>query len=287
MIELIEQNRFEELKEKVQNSDSSFDIHKFLVDVLSQKKVEIDGESFNSEKYQDEFFEGLKIFKALNNSEVGQNEFNEYSNILVQLAFKTGGFIRLLADTAMKNGAHLSDIDIYKVHSDLRAKFQEFIDLLKEKNDIKSIANVSASKAQITTSIGNLLKKEEIGIDMLQFADAYVNVGQTQQAIQIYKGIMNDFESESVRNSSGLFPEINQVDTRPKAEIEIFEKAKEQYEQLSGDKLPEVNRVHIDNDEQARKLVEEVHKKEEKIISERKNNEKGFFGKLKNIFKKN
>lgn len=287
MIELIKQNKFEELKQKLSDSESSFDIHKFLADVLNGKKVEIDGESFNAEKYQEEYFEGLDVYKALNNSDLDKDKFQEYSNILVQLAFKTGGFTRLMADTAMRNGVHLSDIDTYKVHSDLRAKFQEFIDLLKEKNDIKSIANVSASKAQITTSIGNLLKKEDIGIDMIQFADSYVDVGQTQQAIQIYKGIMNDFESESVRNSSGLFPEISQVDTRPKAEIEIFEKAKEQYERLSGEKIPEVNRVHIDNDEQARKLVEEVHKKEKEIISERKNNEQGFFGKLKNLFKKN
>lgn len=287
MIELIEQNKFEELKEKVQNSDSSFDIYKFLVDVLSQNKVEVDGESFNAEKYQDEFFEGLNIYKALNNSEISETEFNEYSNILVQLAFKTAGFTRLMADTATRNGVHLSDIDSYRVHSDLRAKFQEFIDLLKEKKDVESIANVAAAKAQITTSIGNLLKKEDIGIDMLQFAKSYANVGQTEQAIQIYKGIMNDFESESVKNSSRLFPEISQIDTRPKVEIEIFEKAKEQYEMLSGDKVREVKRVHIDNDEQARKLVEEVHKKEKEIINGKKSNEQGFLRKLKNLFKKN
>lgn len=287
MIELIKQNKFEELKQKISNSESSFDIHKFLADALNGKKVEIDGESFSAQKYQEEFFEGLEIYKALNNSEISGEQFQEFSNILVQLAFKTGGFTKLMADTAMRNGAYLSDIDAYKVHSDLRAKFQEFIDLLKEKNDVKSVANISASKAQITTSIGNLLKKEDIGADMLQFAESYANVGQTQQAIQIYKGIMNDFESESVKNSSGLFPEIKQVDTRPKAEIEIFEKAKEQYQQLSGEKVPEVNRVHIENNEQAKKLAEAVHKKEREIIKQSSNNEQGFFGKLKNLFKKN
>ncbi|WP_124979458.1 hypothetical protein [Nonlabens xiamenensis] len=191
-----------------------------------------------------------------------------------------------MADTAMRNGVYLSDIDIYKVHSDLRAKFQEFIDLLKEKNDLKSIANISASKAQITTSIGNLLKKEDIGKDLLQFAESYANVGQTQQAIQIYQGMLSDFECESVKNSSGLFPEMTQVDTRTKAEIEIFKKAKEQYELLSGLKVPEVKRVHRDDDEQPGKLVNEVHNKEKEMTKERKSNESGFLGKLKKVFKK-
>ncbi|WP_299768175.1 hypothetical protein [uncultured Dokdonia sp.] len=287
MIELIQQNKFQELKEKIETAENSFQIHKFLGDVLNQTKVEIDGESFNAQKFQEEFFEGLEIFKALNMSNIPKNDFKEYSNILVQLAFKTGGFTKLMANTAMKNGVFLSDIsDTYKVHPELRERFQEFINLLKEKNDVKSLANVAAAKAQITTSIGNLLEKKDIGIDMLQFADSYANVGQSEQAIQIYKGILNDFESESVKNSSGLFPEISQVDTRPEAEIEIFEKAKTQYEKLSGEKLPEVKRVHVNKNEQAKKLMQEVHKKEQEIRNEQVNKKAGFFDKLKNIFKK-
>jgi tetratricopeptide (TPR) repeat protein len=264
MIELIKQNKFQELKEKIETTENSFQIHKFLGDVLNKTKVEIDGESFNAQKIQEEFFEGLEIFKALNKSDIPKDDFKEYSNILVQLAFKTGGFTKLMAHTAMKNGVHLSDIsDTYKVHPELRERFQEFINLLKEKNDVKSLANVAAAKAQITTSIGNLLQKKDIGIDMLQFADSYANAGQSEQAIQIYKGILNDFES--VKNSSGLFLEISQVDTRSEAEIEIFEKAKTQYEKLSGEKLLEVKRVHVNKNEQAKKLVQEVHKKEQEI----------------------
>jgi len=288
MIELIKLNKFQELKEKIETSENSFQIHKFLGDVLNKTKIEIDGESFNAQKYQEEFFEGLKIFKALNESNIPKEEFIEYSNILVHLAFNTGGFTKLMANTAMKNGVHLSDIsDTYKVHPELRERFQEFINLLKEKNEFKSIANVASAKAQITTSIGNLLKKEDIGQDMLQFADAYVNVGQTDNAIQIYRGILNDFESESVKNSSGLFPEISQVDTRPENEIEVFNKAKLQYEKLSAEKLPEVKRVHVNTNEQAKKLVQEVSKKEEEIRNEQRNTKIGFFDKLKNIFKNN
>jgi hypothetical protein len=69
---------------------------------------------------------------------------------------------------------------------------------------------------------------------MLQFAQSYVQIGQIQFAIKIYQGIMNDFECESVKLSGGLFPEISQIDIRPKEEKEIFEKAKVNLEMLTG-----------------------------------------------------
>ncbi len=288
MIELIKENKFQELKDNIQNSESSFKIHKFLGDVLNKTDVVIDGGSFNAQKFQEEFSEGLKIYKALNLSEIPNEEFKAYSNILVELAFKTGSFIKVLADTALRNGGHLSDIpDKYKVDPNLRDQFQEFIDLLKEKADFNSVANIASAKFLITTSIGNLLKKEEIGQDMLQFAESYANVGQSEKAIQIYKAILNDFESESVKKSSGLFPEISQIDTRNETEKIIFEKAKFQYEKLSGHKLPEVKRVHVDNNEQAKKLVEEVHKKEKEIENKQVIKTIGFFGKLKRLWKNN
>lgn len=288
MIELIRQNKFQELKEKIEVRENSFQIYKYLGDVLNKIKVEIDGKSFNAQIYQEEFLEGLEIFKALNKSEIPEDDSKNFSNILVQLAFKTGGFIKLMANTALKNGVYLSDIsDTYKVHPELRSKFQEFIDLLNEKNDAISVANVAGAKAQITSSIGNLLEKQDIGNDVLQSADSYANIGHTKQAIQMYKEILKDFESESVKNSSGLFPEISQVDTRPEEEIEIYEKAKKQYEKLSGEKLPEVKRVHVNTNKQAKKLVQGVSRKEQEFRTEKNNKKKGLFDKLKNLFKSN
>ncbi|MFK7747473.1 MAG: hypothetical protein AB8B65_03710 [Kordia sp.] len=287
MIHLIEENKFQELKEKIQNNENALDVYTFLVDILNQKKVEIDGESFNSEKYQEEFFEGLKIYKALKTAKISSDEFTAYSDVLVRLAFKTAGFIRLLANTAMKNGVYLSEMpETYQVAPNLREGFQEFIDLLKTAGDLKSVANISAAKAQITTSIANLLQKEDIGYDMLQFAAAYVNIEQTEHAIQIYQGIINDFEAESIKNSSGLFPEINQIDTRSQGEIDIYKKAKAQFETLSNEKLPEVPKVHIRESEAVKKLVEEVHKKEQEILKDTKQQEAGFLSKLKSFFGK-
>ena len=285
MTHLIEENKFEELKEALINS-SEYKIHSYLLDVLNDKTVELDGESFSAERYQEEFLEGLKIFEALIESKIDKIKLNNFSNILVELAFKMGGFIQLMSQTAMNKGVYLSDIeDLYKVNPTVRQRLQDFIEQLKNSgNQDKSIANLSATKAQITNSIGNLLQKFEIGQDMIQFAQSYEKVGQTEMATRIYQGIMNDFESESVKASSGLFPEISYVDDRPEDEIKIFETAKTNFERLTGQIVEEPKRVHINESENAKEIVSEMEKSVKQAEYE---NEGGILNKLKRLFKKN
>lgn len=275
MIQLIKENKFEELKQSLKNS-SDFQIHKFLLEVLENNKIEIDSESFSAKKFQEEFIEGLEIYSVLEKSNIDELQLKEYSNILVELAFKMSGFIQLMANTAMNKGVYLSDMEeIYKVKPEIREKLQSFIDILKKRADEdKAIANIAAAKAQVSNSIENLLEKFEIGEDMLQFAQSYVQVGQTQLATKIYQSIMNDFECESVKNSSGLFPEISQVDTRPKEEIEIFEKAKVNLEKLTGEKIPDIKRVHIKESTNTKKIVDENEKATREIEEDFKNKEK-------------
>lgn len=285
MTHLIEENKFEELKEVLKNSPE-YKIHSYLLEVLNDKTVELDGESFSVERYQEEFLEGLQIFEALIKSNIDKIQLNNFLNILVELAFKMGGFIQLMSQTAMNKGVYLSDIeDLYKVNPTLRQRLQDFIEYLKNSgNQNKQIANLSATKAQITNSIGNLLQKFEIGNDMIQFAQSYEKVGQTEMATRIYQGIMNDFESESVKASSGLFPEISYVDDRTEEEIKIFETAKTNFERLTGQIVEEPKRVHINESEKAKEIVTEVEKSVKQIVNE---NESGFLNKLKRLFKKN
>ena len=284
MTNLIKENKFEDLKEILKNS-TEFQIHTYLLDILNYKTVEIDAESFSAKRYQEEFLEGLTIFEALKESDIDKIQLTNFLNILVELGFKMGGFIQLMAQTAMNKGVYLSDIeDLYKVNPIIRQKLQEFIEHLKNfENQDKSIANLSATKAQISNSIGNLLQKHEIGEDMLQFAQSYEKVEQTEMAARIYQGIMNDFESESVKSSSGLFPEISYVDERPEKEIEIFETAKKSFERLTGQTLAEPKRVHINESEKAKEIVAEM----ERNINQEEENESGFLNKLKRLFKKN
>ncbi len=202
-------------------------------------------------------------------------------------------FIQLMARTAMNKGVFLSDLEqLYKVKPEIREKLQDFIELLKNRNDEnKAIANIAAAKAQVSNSIFNLLEKSELGKDMLQLAESYENVGQKEISVKMYIGIMNDFESDSIKSSSGLFPEISQVDTRPAEEILIFKTAKDSFERLTGEKIEEPKRVHIDNNENAKTIVEKMTAEQKEVTEkdyvEEKIESTGFFNKLINVFKKN
>lgn len=281
MTNLITENKFEELKEVLANS-TDFQIHTYLLDILNNKTVEMDSESFSAKRYQEEFLEGLTIFEALKKSNIDKIQLNNFSNILVELAFKMGGFIQLMSQTAMNKGVYLSDIEeLYEVNPSIRQRVQDFIEHLKTtENQEKSIANLSATKAQISNSIGNLLEKFEIGQDMIQFAQSYEKVEQTEMATRIYQGIMNDFESDSVKSNSGLFPEISYADDRPEEEIKIYETAKKGFERLTGEIVEEPKRVHINESEKAKEIIVE----KERNISK---NKSGFLNKLKQIFNKN
>ncbi|MBB2151405.1 hypothetical protein [Pedobacter gandavensis] len=234
MKQLIKENRFEELKQKLNKSNSEFKIHHLIYRILNDEKIEEEDSGFEANKYQEEFLEGLDLYKVFTNSAINNEQLKVYTAVLVHLVFKMGGFIRLMANTAMNKGVYLSDLgDVYQVNPEIRNELQLFIELLKNKNEIAAIANVAAVKAQISNSIGNLLKRHEIGEDMLQFGQSYEAVGQTEMASKIYSGIMNDFECASLKRSSGLFPEISYVDTRSQEEIMVFEKAKIRFENLT------------------------------------------------------
>jgi len=248
MIELIRENKFEELKEVLRNSEEHR-VHYFLAEILNGKEVEIKDESFLPPQYQTEFLEGLQLYKALEQSSIDTDSLRKFSNLLVHLSFIMSSYIHVLADEAMSQGVYLTDlghIQEYKLNPEIRARIQEFIDLLKSKTgEEKAIANLASAKAKISSSIGNILEKHEIGDDMLQFAQHFENVGEIEIAIRIHQGIMNDFECDSVKLSSGLIPEMSHVDDRPEEEIEIFNKAKMNYERLTGHEIEEPNRVHI------------------------------------------
>lgn len=250
MIDLIKQNRFQELKEKLSSQPNEYAVHGFLLDVLNNSKIELDDQSFKTEKYQEEYLEGLSIYTVLEKSEMNADQLKEYLNILVQLAFKMSGYMRLMAKNAMDQGIYLSDREGYQVNPEIRDSLQNFIDILKNKADEdKAVANLAVAKVQISHAVPNLLQKHQIGEDMLQFAKSYENIGQTEMSIKIYQGIMADFECDSVKSSSGLLPEISHVDDRPVSEIEIFEKAKNSYERLTGQKVQEPKRVRMGDSE--------------------------------------
>lgn len=259
MIELIQQNRFAEFKQALKDL-RELQIHEYLYEILDNNPVEIDEESFSPYGYQIEFLEGLQLYKALEKSEISSDHLKQYSNLLVHLAFFMSSHIQNLAHEAMSQNTYLTDLGHvyrFKIYPEIREGIQELIHLLKEKSgEEKSIANLAASKAKVSNSIDNILEKYQIGEDMLQFAEAFEKAGETETAVKIHQGIMNDFECESAKLTSGMIPEMTHVDDRPEAEIKIFNKAKINFERLTGQKVQEPNRIHVKERHQAEKMKE-------------------------------
>lgn len=258
LIELIQQNKLAEFKQALKELEE-LQIHEYLYEILDNTPVEINEESFSPYGYQIEFLEGLQLYKALEKSEISSDHLKQYSNLLVHLAFFMSSHVQNLAHEAMSQNTYLTDLGHvyrFKIYPEIREGIQELINLLKNRSgEEKSIANLAAAKAKVSNSIDNILEKYQIGEDMLQFADAFEKVGETETAIKIHQGIMNDFECESVKLSSGMIPEMTHVDDRPKAEIEIFNEAKINFERLTGQKVQEPNRIHIAESRQAEKMM--------------------------------
>lgn len=258
LIELIQQNKLAEFKQALKELEE-LQIHEYLYEILDNNPVEINEESFSPYGYQIEFLEGLQLYKALEKSEIGSDHLKQYSNLLVHLAFFMSSHVQNLAHEAMSQNTYLTDLGhIYRfrIYPEIREGIQELIDLLKDRSgEEKAIANLAAAKAKVSNSIDNILEKYQIGEDMLQFADAFEKVGETETAVKIHQGIMNDFECESVKLSSGIIPEMTHVDDRPETEIEIFNKAKINFERLTGQKVQEPNRIHVKESRQAEKMT--------------------------------
>ncbi len=278
IIKLIQENKIEEI---IQNySKSKFKIHELFVDVLKDNLTDdYENIEFEADKYQEEFIEGVEIFKVLVKADL-QMEAMMFSTILVFLGFKTGEFIHLLSNTAMSKGVYLSETSTFKIDFRLRNSMQQFYDNMDD-NYLVPKANIAAAKTRISQAVFNQISKSEFGSDMLQMGISYERISETQMAKNIYQGVMNDFESESVKLSSVLFPEISQVDDRNEDEIKIYKKAKELLENITNTKIEEPKRVHINESVSTQKLVEETTENIEEINKIKSN---GFFSKFKKWF---
>ncbi|SDJ97431.1 hypothetical protein SAMN04487898_105189 [Pedobacter sp. ok626] len=257
-------------------------IGKFFSEIL--KGNPIDNVVFSKYVYQEEFFEGLKLYKKHEHSAT-EDQLAKFVNILTVLADEMANFIHSLAKNAMDAGFHLSNFDHqYKFNPEIRKQLQQLIDLLKAKKRKAAnidIANLCSAKAKISTSIPNLLKKEEIGEDMLQLAKSFEKVDSDAVAIKLYESIMNDFQAESSRLSSGLFPEISYIDSRPKREIEIFEMANASHKKLTAQNSIENTPRTVKKED----LVPAGEPSQEEIENMPAKAENSFFARLKRLFK--
>lgn len=277
IIKLIQENKVDEIKNI---STFEFKIDEILKDVLNDNLInEYEEIDFEADKYQQEFIEGVEIFKALEKADL-KMEAMMFSTVVVFLGFKMGEFIQLLSNNTMSKGIYLSEVSTYKIEPNLRNSMQEFYDLMDE-NYLMPKANIAAAKTRVSQAIFNLISKSDFGNDMLQMGTSYEKIGENEMATRIYQGVLNDFEAESIKLSSGLFPELSQVDDRNEDEIKVYKKAKELFENITNTKIKEPKTVHFNDSISAKELAEETNKKAEKINDSENNS---FFSKLKKRF---
>ncbi|SDD52195.1 hypothetical protein [Pedobacter soli] len=275
-------------KESAPNASEGIDealkeikIGEIFSEILKGSKV--DSVSFSKYIYQEEFAEGLQLFKKYKDS-VTQDQLNTFVHILTFLADEMANLIHAIAKKAMEAGFYLSNFDHhYKFNPEVRKQLQELINLLKvNKWDVVNIANLSSAKAKISTSIPDLLKKEEIGEDILQLAKSFENAGSHDAvAIKLYESIMNDFQPESSRLSSGLFPEISYIDSRTEREIEIFEAAKAAHQKLT----IQNNNKNMSSTAKNENAVLAVESSEREIENTVTKTDNSFFARLMRMFK--
>lgn len=267
--------------EKVDEALKEIKITKVFSEILKGNPA--DNMTFSKYVYQEEFFEGLRLYKKHKHSAT-QDQLDTFVNILTILADEMANFIHALAKNAMDAGFYLSNFDHqYKFNPEIRKQLQELIDLLNaKKGKAKDIANLCSAKAKISGSIPDLLKKEEIGEDMLQMAKSFENVeSHVAIAIKIYESIMNDFQSESSRLSSGFFPEISYIDSRPEREIEIFETANAAHQKLTAQNNGQNTGPVVKTGD----LVSTFQSSEGEIENSLTKIDNGFFARIKRLFK--
>src|SRR4051812_30925056 len=109
--QLILDNKFNELKDYLSNRSGKLGVHKILSQILNGQSITLNSETFDADKYQEEFLAGLKLYKHLEKSEFPEIKLKEYMKALSFLSYQMGSFIKFLADRTMQDGIYLSQID--------------------------------------------------------------------------------------------------------------------------------------------------------------------------------
>lgn len=193
--------------------------HKINLDSdFSEEEIKLD-----ENLLPEEFFETIRIYYFLIDSDWPTDKKEKYLKISKHIILKISTFIR---------NNLFGEI---RFDPNLRESLQDFIQFVKKQGLKNDQADLSAIKAQLSGSLLQLgwIEKKDFGIDMLQYAESYENVGLTDQSMNIYKAIINDFKSQSRELSSGLFPEIQHIDDPTDEELEIITKAKDALDRLS------------------------------------------------------
>lgn len=140
--------------------------------------------------FEQETKEAVKFYIQLSESNWDKNLLGEFRKVIKMMIAETGSDLRN-ASHSIVNGK-VSYINNSNVNPDLRNSLQELIEHFDKKELYESKADLARVKAQLTLTLN--LDKTQMGADMIQYGKSYENVKQFDDSIEIYNGVICDFE---------------------------------------------------------------------------------------------
>ena len=191
--------------------------HKTWLTINSGSQFNVEEININKNRLSEDFHETIRLYIFVIGTFWQKDFKKEYLKAAKQIILKISQYLRY----------HIFD-EVY-FDPELRNNLQDFIEVVEKLKLLEDKADLSAIKAQLSSTLlqMGLIEKYMLGEDMLQYAESYETVGLSTKSIEIYKGILNDFKSNSSKVSSGLFPEIQRIDDPTENELKIIQTAKE------------------------------------------------------------
>lgn len=160
--------------------------------VYDGRKYEEIERKINVSDFENETKEAVKLYIALSESGWDTDLLAEFRKVSKMMIAEAASELRD-ASYEIVNGQITPTHNFNTINPDLRNSLQEWIEYFDKKELYESKADVARVKAQLTLTLN--LDKTLVGADMIQYAKFYENVKQFDDSIQIYNGVICDFEA--------------------------------------------------------------------------------------------
>lgn len=146
--------------------------------------------NINFENFDIEIIETVKLYIRLSESNWDKELLAEFRRVAKMIIAEISSELRDTTHTNI-NGQIIYNADFY-INPEIRNCLQELIEHFETKELHESKADLARVKAQLTLTMN--LEKRYIGSDMLQYGQFYEYVKQYEDSIQVYYGVIHDFE---------------------------------------------------------------------------------------------
>jgi hypothetical protein len=190
ILKLIDSHKYSDAYQVIKSLEYLPKIYKVWTLVYDGHKFENIDRNINFDNFDNEIIETVKLYICLSDSNWGNELLSEFRKVAKILIAET---VSILRDRANSNidGQIVHNPNFF-INPEIRSYLQELIVHFDKKELYESKADLSRVKAQLTLTMN--LEKRFVGADMIQYGKFYENVKQFEDSIQIYYGVIHDFE---------------------------------------------------------------------------------------------